>query len=560
MENKKNIAIALVMTLVVFIIDILTPLGQAEWLLYFIPLLVAAAALRHSYIPLLPFVGTILIIVRFFLSPIGDDPAMLMIGRAIGIFLLWSISIIIIRRKRAAEALALSHQEMEKRVAERTKVLSEANAALTSEIDVRSSAEEALKASENRMRYIYETISDGILTTTMEGGILECNRAYREMLGYGEDDIKQVRCQDIIPEKWHKLEDNILQTQVLIRGYSDEYDEEYRRKDGTVFPVSLKVWLIKDGQSNPVGQLRVIRDISERKRTEEKIKHMAHHDILTGLPNRRLFKDIIDIEVAQARRKKTKLAILFLDLDRFKEINDTLGHEVGDELLKKVAKRLSVGIRETDTVARIGGDEFNILLVDVLLEDDISKIVRKIMQSFRKPFVVTGHELHITTTIGISIYPDDSKEIDTLFRYADIAMYHAKEKGRNTCQFYNSDINLRSIEKIRYENNLRQAAERGELEVFYQPQARIDTGQIVCVEALVRWRHPEQGLIEPAQFIGMAEETGLITSIDEWVMRNACAQMKEWQNAGLVQFGVTVNFSARCLRRPNIIKRLFHGH
>ena len=203
---------------------------------------------------------------------------------------------------------------------------------------------------------------------------------------------------------------------------------------------------------------------------EDEIRHLAHHDALTGLPNRRLFRDIADLEVAQARRNRNKLAILFLDLDRFKEINDTLGHDAGDELLKQAAGLFRETVRASDTVARIGGDEFNIILADIVRPEDVSEIAQKIIRRFRSPFPISGNELNVTTSIGISVYPDDSTEIDTLLRYADIAMYHAKESGRNTFRFYNPAINVRSVERMRLENMLRRSIDMGELVLYYQPQ------------------------------------------------------------------------------------------
>ena len=215
------------------------------------------------------------------------------------------------------------------------------------------------------------------------------------------------------------------------------------------------------------------------------------------MPNRRLFRDILDIELAQARRNRKKLAVFFLDLDRFKEINDTLGHGAGDELLKQAAGLFRETVRASDTVARIGGDEFNVILADIVRPEDVSDIARKIIRRFRSPFSISGNDLNVTTSIGISIYPDDSTEIDTLLRYADIAMYHAKESGRNTFRFYNPAINVRSIERMRLESMLRRSIEMGELVVYYQPQIDIQNNRMVCAEALVRWQHPERGFLTP---------------------------------------------------------------
>lgn len=301
---------------------------------------------------------------------------------------------------------------------------------------------------------------------------------------------------------------------------------------------------------------RLRREITERKQMEEIIKHQAHHDALTGLPNRRLFMDILSIELALAKRSRKRFAVLFLDLDRFKYINDTLGHDIGDELLKQVAARFKGTIRQSDIVARIGGDEFNILLNDVPHSEDISIIADKIVNSFKKSFSIRSHELYIQTSIGISIYPDDGTDIERLFKSADIAMYNAKEQGGNTYQFYNSSMNIRTIERLRMENWLRQSLDRGELMVYYQPQLLVETGEVLCAEALVRWRHPGRGILEPKDFIPLAEETGFITAIDEWVLKTACRQFAEWQKSGFPGICVTVNISAKQFQQADLAEKI----
>jgi len=281
-------------------------------------------------------------------------------------------------------------------------------------------------------------------------------------------------------------------------------------------------------------------DITDRKRMEEEIKHMAQHDTLTGLPNRRLFNEIIHIELAQARRNGRKVALLFLDLDRFKEINDTLGHETGDQLLKQTAVRLKGIIRTSDTVARIGGDEFNVLIPDIAYPEYASEVAHKILNEIRKPFEVKGHDLAVSTSIGISVFPDDGEEVDTLMRYADIAMYYAKEHGRNMLQFYNPVINTRSLERMKFENSLRQAIDRNEFRLYYQPLVNVMTGKILSAEVLLRWQHPERGLLLPEQFLEAADDIGFMPEIDEWVLK-VC---------------ITVNISNRQFQNPDLITRV----
>ncbi|MBZ0157662.1 MAG: EAL domain-containing protein [Alphaproteobacteria bacterium] len=296
------------------------------------------------------------------------------------------------------------------------------------------------------------------------------------------------------------------------------------------------------------------QEISERKKMEERIKHQASHDFLTGLPNRMLFMEHLAMALAKARRERTLLAIMFIDLDRFKNINDSLGHAAGDQLLKDVAVHLRECLREEDTVARIGGDEYTVLLSSIARAEDIAGVARKILSLFERPYSVESHTFHISASIGISTYPDDSEYAETLLKNADIAMYYAKEQGRNNFQFYNPSMNVRTLERMILENRLRQTLDRGELVVHYQPQVSIETRQIAYAEALVRWEHPELGLLNPMHFIPLAEETGFIIPLDEWVLRTACAQNRAWQDAGYPPLCVTVNLSARQFQQPNLVE------
>ena len=289
---------------------------------------------------------------------------------------------------------------------------------------------------------------------------------------------------------------------------------------------------------------------------EEAIRHEAHHDTLTDLPNRRLFKDILSIELAKAQRGKKRFAVLFLDLDRFKYINDTLGHDIGDQLLKEVAERLRCSVRASDTVSRMGGDEFNILLTEVPRSEAIITVAQKVVDSFGKPFVISGHAFDMSTSVGISTFPEDGETIEALFKNADIAMYHAKEQGGNSYQFYNPTMNILSIERMRLERELRRALVRAEFTVYYQPQLTIGTRQLISAEALVRWRHPELGTLDPVRFLPIAEKIGFIAAIDEWVLKTACAQCKGWHDAGLPHLSVTVNLSATQLQKSDLVERI----
>ncbi|HMH17461.1 MAG TPA: EAL domain-containing protein [Burkholderiales bacterium] len=295
-------------------------------------------------------------------------------------------------------------------------------------------------------------------------------------------------------------------------------------------------------------------EVKERARSEEKIQYLAYHDGLTTLPNRALFSKILNHGISQAHRRKKELAVLFIDLDRFKNINDTLGHEAGDSLLQEVGKRLKQCLRESDTVARLGGDEFVVLLEDLEDQTRVSVVAHKILVTLVKPFTTLGQEFRVTASIGISTYPTDGEDEKSLMKNADIAMYRAKEEGKNNFQFYSKELNEHSFERLTMESNLRRALERNEFELHYQPKVDLRTSRITGVEALLRWRHPELGMVGPLQFIPMAEETGLIVPIGKWVLRTACRQQKAWQDQGLPQMSVAVNLSARQFSDENLLQ------
>ena len=280
------------------------------------------------------------------------------------------------------------------------------------------------------------------------------------------------------------------------------------------------------------------------------MEYHAHHDALTGLPNRILLNDRISSELAHARRQQTNAALLFLDLDRFKIINDSLGHAIGDQLLRVIARRLDNCVREEDTVARLGGDEFMVLLPRISGSADAGRIAKKIIECLVDPISCNGHELHITTSIGISIFPYDGTDAETLIKHADISMYRAKELGRNKAVYYTAEMNAGSRKQLAMETNLRKAVEKNQLRLFYQPKVDISRNMIVGVEALLRWEHPTMGFISPLDFIPVAEDSGLIVPIGEWVLKTAFRQLKQWHNAGFTELTIAVNLSSAQLARP----------
>jgi diguanylate cyclase (GGDEF)-like protein len=288
--------------------------------------------------------------------------------------------------------------------------------------------------------------------------------------------------------------------------------------------------------------LALMRGVSDRRRSEARTRHLAEHDFLTDLPNRVLLLDRMSLALAAARRRGSMLAILFLDLDRFKNINDTLGHHIGDLLLKEVAARLVKCVRSVDTVSRQGGDEFVIILADIGGIDQAAHVAATILQAFEQEFVLEPHRLHITTSIGVSIFPGDGADIDTLMKNADLAMYHAKESGRNSYQFFSPEMNAQIVERVAFENELRRALAEQQFVLEYEAQIDIDSGRPLAAEALIRWRHPSLGLLRPERFIGVAEDSGLMVPIGRWVLEQACREAQRWREAGQ-PLVVSVNLS-----------------
>lgn len=416
-------------------------------------------------------------------------------------------------------------------------------------------AQEELEASRSRYADLYDSAPTGYFTLDRDGLILEVNLTGAGLLG--EDRRRLIKRPFPVFVNKDDLDTFRAHLKETLKRETRQICEiRIRSKDGSVIPVQLQSIGAKGAGGDSAFCRTAAIDITELKRMEETIRHQAHHDPLTHLPNRLLLMDFLSIELAKAQRGKRRFAVLFLDLDRFKYINDTMGHDIGDQLLKEVAERLRRSVRASDTVSRMGGDEFNILLTEIPHADDVITIAQKVVGSFGKPFVIGRHEFHMSTSIGISLYPDDGETMEALFKSADIAMYHAKGQGGNSYQFFSTTMNTRLNERMRLERWLRQALPRTELEVHYQPQFTIDPRQVTCAEALVRWRHPEFGMLAPERFLPVAEEIGLINAIDEWVLKTTCARFKEWHDAGLPRICATVNLSANQLRMPDFVERI----
>jgi diguanylate cyclase (GGDEF)-like protein/PAS domain S-box-containing protein len=377
------------------------------------------------------------------------------------------------------------------------------------------------------------------------------NDAHARIYGYEDPG-------DLIGRSWRELYD-----EDEVRRFEDDVMPAFRqagrwrgeavgrRRDGSRFPQEVSLTALGGG-----GLVCVVRDITDRKETEERITALAYRDTLTGLPNRRLFEDRLQVALAQAHRYRHRLGVFFLDLDRFKDVNDKLGHAAGDNLLQAVSERLSSCVREGDTVARLAGDEFTLLLPGVHYAEDVVKVADKVFEAMRRPFDVQGREIRITASSGVCLYPEDGNDPETLLKRADIAMYRAKERGRDNYQLYSPAMTAPSQEKLSLETNLRSALARNELALYYQPCLELASGRIVAVEALLRWKHPSLGLVFPKDFLSLADFTGLILPMGEWVLATACEQVRAWQVEGAISLKVAVNLAAHELREPGVVTQV----
>lgn len=419
------------------------------------------------------------------------------------------------------------------------------------DITARKRAEEELRKSEERYKHLFQNANDPIFILDPDLRFIDVNNRAVDIFGYMRSELRQMSVLDLTPEEHaHRLKGELKKRESALM--SEIFSGTLQARKGDQLDVEISSSALFEDR-RMIGSIHIIRDITEHRKMEREIKYQATHDILTGLANRTLFMDHLALSIKQGQRYHETHAVMFLDLDRFKSINDTLGHAVGDRVLQVVSERLRSCVRDMDTVARIGGDEYNILITQITHADDAAAVAMKILATLNQPFFIDDVELSISISIGISIFPHDGNDAETLLKNADIALYHAKDRGKNTYQFYDPVINTRTLERVRLETRLRQSIEQGELVVFYQPQVHMASGNLVGAEALVHWHHPDLGLLPPLEFIPLAEEIGFITEIDEWVMRTACAQNKAWQDAGHRPFSVTVNVSARRFRQPDLV-------
>jgi diguanylate cyclase (GGDEF)-like protein/PAS domain S-box-containing protein len=420
------------------------------------------------------------------------------------------------------------------------------------DITASKQAEDALRESEERYRSLYSNMREGVALHELvrdEAGrpvdyvILDVNPSYERITG-----IPRVQAVGTLASVLYGTgEPPYLETyaQVAESGHAVSFE--------AAFEPMQRVFSISATSPAPGRFATIFDDITERKRVEQEIQSLAYLDTLTGLPNRTLLQDRLREALIRAERESSLVAVLFLDLDRFKPINDTLGHSLGDLLLKSVAGRLKACVRRSDTVARLGGDEFVVLLPGIQRELDTTLAAREILERLAQPFDLGGREIYSSGSIGIAVYPLDGRDPGTLLKNADMAMYVAKDRGRNTYQFYSGEMNRRALERLDLETSLRRALKHQELSLQYQPQVDLVQGRVTGVEALVRWCHPEQGLIPPGRFVPVAEETGLILPVGEWVLRAACLQGRPWQDAGLPDLRMAVNLSGRQFKQPGFV-------
>jgi diguanylate cyclase (GGDEF)-like protein len=415
---------------------------------------------------------------------------------------------------------------------------------------------EELEKSLALLKATFESTADGILVIDSNGRVGNFNRKFVEIWNI-PDSIVALKNGDLVLEfALEQLRD------------PDSFLSKIREMDTQSTPSSYELLELTNSKviecySQPqwfegksVGKVWSFRDITERKQAEEYVKHQSRHDFLTGLSNRVQFNERLLEVLETAKQNESLLAVLFIDLDRFKVVNDTLGHAIGDLLLQSVVERLTDCLRGGDLIARWGGDEFTLLLPKISCAEDASAIAQRILKSLNPGFNIEGHHIHITSSIGIAVYPQDGQDTETLIKNADAALYRAKEGGRNDFQRYMVTINSQACEMLALESSLHQAIDRQELVVYYQPQINTTTGEIMQMEALVRWQHPELGLLAPGVFIPLAEENGLILNIGEWVLKTACAQNKAWQSMGRSNLCVGVNLSARQLQQPTLPQKI----
>ena len=425
----------------------------------------------------------------------------------------------------------------------------------------RKDMDEELFVEKERAQVTLNCIGDAVICTDITGNITFLNMVAEKMTGWLRQEAAGRPMADVL--KILDATSRETTPNPMERAVGDNKTVHLPanciliRRDGFETPIEDSVAPIHDREGQATGAVIVFHDVSVARAMALEMAHLAQHDFLTGLPNRTLVNDHVTQAMALARRHSKKVAVLFLDLDGFKHINDSLGHPIGDKLLQSVAKRLVECVRGTDTVSRQGGDEFVVLLSEIEQAEDPAITARRMLDAVAEPHSIDQHDLHVTTCIGVSVFPDDGLDAETLIKNADIAMYQAKENGRRSYQFFKPAMNIRAVERQSIEEGLRRALERREFTVYYQPKINLKSGEITGAEALIRWAHPQRGNVPPGQFIPVAEDCGLIVPIGHWVLREACMQARTWREAGLPSTTMAVNISAMEFQADNFLDSVF---
>jgi diguanylate cyclase (GGDEF)-like protein/PAS domain S-box-containing protein len=416
----------------------------------------------------------------------------------------------------------------------------------------------AQKESENRDRIaemLFHNVTEGVLITDSETRIIAINPAFSSITGYAPEEVVGNTPAILSSGRHDKAFYRSMWEAIDLTG---QWKGEIwnKRKNQDIYPQWLTINVVRDENGRLLNYIATISDITERKKIEDRLRNLTHYDTLTGLPNRELFNKRLNEAINRTRQNNTGLALLFVDLDRFKTVNDSLGHNAGDELLRQVAARIKQSVRESDVTARLGSDEFTVILENITEPQKAQIVAQKIIHALNKPINLKRHQVFISPSIGIAFYPSDATEMEELVKNADRAMYTAKCEGRNNFKFYSPGMNAAALERLTLETQLRLALEKNQFVLSYQPQINLQTGSVIGVEALIRWNHPEFGLVPPDQFIPLLEETNLILPVGEWVLRAGCRQLGEWHKLGLYPLRLAVNISVRQYRLDHLVPLL----
>jgi diguanylate cyclase (GGDEF)-like protein/PAS domain S-box-containing protein len=434
--------------------------------------------------------------------------------------------------------------------------LQEVNEALAEEMSERARAQENEKIAAQKLRMHFERTPLGVVEWDRRYRVTAWNPAAEAIFGYPADEAMGKSLPLLLASDVERTQLEAMCRELVDAAEGNRVTAANVTRSGRTIHCEWYNTPLADSTGQLIGFASLVQDVTERLNTERTIHYMAHHDALTGLPNRRLMQDRLNQAIMAARRKQRHVAVLFLDLDRFKVVNDTLGHDTGDFILKDVARRLVSCVREVDTVSREGGDEFVVILPDLERPEHARVVADKMIKELSRPVEIGGHEIHVTPSIGISHYPNDATDVQQLLKHADNAMYQAKDAGRNTVRFFTNDLNFLLSKRLEVEGRLRKAMENEEFFLRYQPQVDVPSGRIIGMEALIRWNDPQRGEVYPKDFIFVAEELGLIVPIGEWVFRNACIQLRQWQDEGMPVINVSINISARQFMSRRLVATL----